>query len=60
MEEVGSLSHLRHKSLSTSMISQRKLVNVSEMFLPSGNWNGGMKRSLCVYVCGCVHVYLYF
>lgn len=35
---VSQLSHLRHKSHSASMISQRKLVDVTEMYLPSSNW----------------------
>lgn len=35
---VSQLSHLHHKSHSASMISQCKLVDASEMFLLSGNW----------------------
>lgn len=35
---VSQLSRLHHKSHSASMISQCKLADVSEMFLPSGNW----------------------
>lgn len=35
---VSQLSHLRHKSHSASMISQRKLADDSEMYFPSGNW----------------------
>lgn len=39
------------------MISQRKLVDVGEMFLLCGNWERLVWKGHSL--CGCAHVYLY-